>query len=51
MFALPEERERLDALIGGIARNKSIKKLLIGTELGNAGYQELGRLFKSNRNL
>src|SRR5210317_582296 len=36
---LPQDRERFDALMEGIARNKSITKLLIGTELGDADYQ------------
>ncbi len=51
IFALPEEKERFDALMEGVTRNKSITQLLIGTDLGDAGYQELGRLFRGNRNL
>lgn len=53
IISLPEaeERERIDELMEGVTRNKSITQLLIGPGLGDAGYQELGRLFRENRNL
>ena len=41
---LPAEGERIDALMGGIARNKTIDRLYIETDLGIQGFKSLGLL-------
>jgi hypothetical protein len=50
IFALPEERERIDALMEGIARIKTIKRIHIETDLGVQGFESLG-LLMANKSL
>jgi len=47
---LPVERERIDALMGGIARNKSIQEVGFLTDIGESGLL-LDDFFRSNKNL
>ncbi len=48
IIALPENRERIDALVTGIVRNKSIQIFFIATA---QPLQELERFFGSNKNI
>jgi hypothetical protein len=48
---LPVERERIDAFMEGLARNKSIQEVGFLTDIGEAGVLTLGDFFKSNKNL
>ena len=48
---LPVERERIDAFMEGLARNKSIQEVGFLTDIGEAGVLTLGDFFKGNKNL
>eukprot|EP00984_Skeletonema_dohrnii_P004383 scaffold1562_cov93-Skeletonema_dohrnii-CCMP3373.AAC.11 len=48
---LPEEREQVDAFMWGIIQNQSIKRLSIKTDIGDQGFENLGRFLRNNNAL
>jgi len=48
---LPEEGERMDALMRGITHNQSITELSIRTDIGDQGFENLGRFLRSENAL
>ena len=48
---LPEEREQVDAFMGGVTCNQSIKKLTIRADIGDQGYDRLGCFLQNNNAL
>jgi len=48
---LPEEGERMDALMRGITHNQSITELIIRTDIGDQGFERLGYFLQNNNAL
>ncbi len=48
---LPQEREKVEALMEGINRNQSIFSLIISTDLGGVSFRNLSPFLRSNNNL
>eukprot|EP00984_Skeletonema_dohrnii_P003944 scaffold1352_cov120-Skeletonema_dohrnii-CCMP3373.AAC.2 len=47
----PYEREDIDALMGGLSRNRSIQLVEISTDLSNHAFTELGRVMRNMENI